>query len=88
MVAAIIKQCSDNLSEVRMLPFTPQVRTLVDVPGEKLPSAATGALQDYMRTIIAPQACRSKSTLASPVLPHATWAGRHIAQTPLQRAGL
>lgn len=32
-----------------------QVRTLVDVPGEKLPSAATGALQEYLRTQVGPQ---------------------------------
>lgn len=41
-----------------------QVRTLVDVPGEKLPSAATGALQDYLRSTIAPQVgapCRTSS---------------------------
>jgi Squalene epoxidase len=32
-----------------------QVRSLVDVPGEKLPSAATGALQEYLRTKVGPQ---------------------------------
>lgn len=32
-----------------------EVRTLVDVPGEKLPSAATGDLQEYLRTFVAPQ---------------------------------
>mmetsp|Transcript_2009 Transcript_2009/g.5981 ORF Transcript_2009/g.5981 Transcript_2009/m.5981 type:complete len:524 (-) Transcript_2009:1883-3454(-) len=32
-----------------------EVRTLVDVPGEKLPSAATGALQVYLRSQVAPQ---------------------------------
>lgn len=32
-----------------------QVRCLVDVPGEKLPSAASGDLQRYMETTVAPQ---------------------------------
>ena len=32
-----------------------QVRSLVDVPGEKLPSAATGELAAYLRTTVAPQ---------------------------------
>ena len=32
-----------------------QVRCLVDVPGEKLPSAATGDLRRYMETTVAPQ---------------------------------
>lgn len=34
-----------------------QVRTLVDVPGEKLPSAASGALQEYLRSQVGPQVC-------------------------------
>ncbi len=37
-----------------------QVRSLVDVPGEKLPSAATGALQDYLRSQVAPQVLTSR----------------------------
>ena len=32
-----------------------QVRCLVDVPGDKLPSAATGELAAYLRTTVAPQ---------------------------------
>ncbi len=32
-----------------------QVRCLVDVPGEKLPSAATGELAAYLRGTVAPQ---------------------------------
>ena len=32
-----------------------QVRCLVDVPGDKLPSVATGALASYLRESIAPQ---------------------------------
>lgn len=32
-----------------------QVRCLVDVPGDKLPSVATGALAAYLRTTVAPQ---------------------------------
>ena len=32
-----------------------QVRCLVDVPGEKLPSAVSGALQEYLRSTVAPQ---------------------------------
>ena len=31
------------------------MRCLVDVPGEKLPSAATGELAEYLRTTVAPQ---------------------------------
>lgn len=34
---------------------TNEVRALVDVPGEKLPSAATGALHEYLSSQIAPQ---------------------------------
>ncbi len=33
-----------------------QVRCLVDVPGERLPSAATGELAKYLRGTVAPQA--------------------------------
>ena len=32
-----------------------QVRCLVDVPGDKLPSAAKGELAAYLRTTVAPQ---------------------------------
>ena len=32
-----------------------QVRCLVDVPGERLPSAVSGALQEYLRSTVAPQ---------------------------------
>jgi Squalene epoxidase len=42
-----------------------QVRTLVDVPGEKLPSAATGALQEYLRTQVGPQVGRHRASLTS-----------------------
>eukprot|EP00891_Asterochloris_glomerata_P002286 jgi/Astpho2/2286/fgenesh1_pm.00040_%23_43_t len=32
-----------------------EVRCLVDVPGERLPSAVSGALQEYLRSTVAPQ---------------------------------
>ena len=32
-----------------------QVRCLVDVPGDKLPSASTGALQAHLENVVAPQ---------------------------------
>ena len=38
-----------------LTPVLPQVRCLVDVPGEKLPSAVSGALQEYLRSTVAPQ---------------------------------
>lgn len=35
--------------------FYVQVRCLVDVPGDKLPSITTGALQAYLLEVVAPQ---------------------------------
>ena len=32
-----------------------QVRCLVDVPGDKLPSASSGALQEHLERVVAPQ---------------------------------
>ena len=36
-----------------------QVRCLVDVQGDKLPSASSGALQAHLETVVAPQVCLS-----------------------------
>lgn len=44
----------DNTQTVIVL-FAMQVRCLVDVPGEKLPSVASGALATYLETQVAPQ---------------------------------
>ena len=52
-----------------------EVRCLVDVPGEKLPSASTGELRDYLVNVVAPQV--PSQPAPSPATPSTTgcWPG-------------
>ena len=34
-----------------------EVRCLVDVPGEKVPSVSNGEMDRYLKTVVAPQVC-------------------------------
>lgn len=34
-----------------------EIRCLVDVPGQKLPSVADGEMANYLKTVVAPQVC-------------------------------
>ena len=57
---------------------------LVDVPGEKLPSAATGALQEYLRSRIAPQV----PSPPPPSLPLADWSADMAQNTCFYQASV
>lgn len=37
-----------------------EVRCLVDVPGKKVPSVANGEMENYLKTVVAPQVLQNQ----------------------------